>query len=67
MDLPIRDRLDPVGTVAGAFVVLLSLSILLTRPWRYTGEGAMMGLQIVGAVAALAIGVGLAYLAHVVE
>lgn len=67
MELPIRDRLDGLGTVAGAFVVLLSLATLLTQPWQYTGGGAVMALQILGTLAAIGIGVGLIYLSHFVE
>lgn len=67
MELPIRDRLDTIGTVVGAFVVLLALSTAVTRPWRYTGGGSVMVLQIVGVLASLAIGVGLIYLSHFVR
>ena len=67
MELPIRDRLDVVGSAAGAFVVLLGLATLLGQPWQYTGGAAVMSLQIFGALAAVAIGVGLVYLSHFVE
>jgi len=67
MELPVRDRLDAVGTLAGALVMLLALSVLVSRPWRYTGGGTVMVLQILGVLAALLIGVGLFYLSHFVE
>jgi hypothetical protein len=67
MELPIRDRLDAVGSLAGAFVVLLGLATLVGQPWQYTGGAAVMGLQLLGALAAVAIGVGLVYLVRVVE
>lgn len=67
MELPIRDRLDALGSLAGAFVALLGLATLLGQPWQYTGGAAVMALQILGALATVAIGVGLVYLAHVVE
>lgn len=67
MELPYHDRLDAIGTVVGAFVVLLALSTVVTRPWRYTGGGSIMVLQLVGVLASLGIGVGLVYLAHFVR
>lgn len=67
MELPVRDRLDAVGTLAGVLVVLLALSTLVSQPWRYTGGGTVMVLQIIGVLAALLIGVGLIYLSHFVE
>ncbi|MFW5938070.1 MAG: hypothetical protein ACOCSN_03925 [Halanaeroarchaeum sp.] len=67
MELPIRDRLDGVGSAAGTFVVLLGLATLLGQPWQYTGGAAVTTLQILGALATVAIGVGLVYLSHVVE
>ncbi|MFB6132031.1 MAG: hypothetical protein ABEJ44_01340 [Halanaeroarchaeum sp.] len=67
MELPIHDRLDAIGTVVGAFVLLLALEGVVTRPWRYTGGGSIMVLQIVGILATVAIGVGLIYLSHFVE
>lgn len=67
METPFRDRLDWVGSLVGAFVALVGLATLAGQPWQYTGGAAVMVLQILGALSAVAIGLGLVYLVHVVE
>jgi hypothetical protein len=63
-----RDRLELVGVPVGLFVVLVGLGNLLGQPWQYSAGGALVAvLQIVGSVAAVAIGLGLVYLVHFVE
>lgn len=58
------DRLDALGVAAGAFVALAGLGTLVGMPWQYSGGGLVAALQIFGALAAIAIGVGLAWLTH---
>lgn len=67
MEYPFRDRLDVVGSVAGVFIALMGLATIAGQPWQYTGGAGVMALQILGSLAAIAIGVGLVYLVHVVE
>ena len=58
------DRLDVVGVLVGAFVALVGLGTLVGMPWQYGGGGLVTVLQIFGALAAVAVGVGLAWLTH---
>lgn len=68
METPFRDRLDVLGSIAGVFVALVGLATLAGQPWQYSAGGAtVMVLQAFGALAAIAIGVGLVYLVHFVE
>lgn len=63
-----QDRLDWVGVPVGLFVALVGLGTLLGQPWQYSAGGTLVTLlQIVGALAAIGIGIGLVYLVHVVE
>lgn len=63
-----QDRLDVVGIPVGLFVALVGLGTLIGMPWQYSAGGAVVTvLQIVGSLAAIAIGLGLVYLVHVVE
>ena len=56
------DRLSVIGTGTGAFLVLAGLATLLGMPWQYVNSGVAAAGQIVGAVALIALGVGLARL-----
>lgn len=60
------DRLEPLGIAVGAFLVLYGISIVVGMPWTVKSLPAA-GLQIVGALGTMAIGVGLAYLSRVDE
>lgn len=63
-----QDRLDVIGIPVGLFVLVVGLGTLLGQPWQYAAGGApLMVLQIVGALAAVGIGVGLMWLSHFVE
>lgn len=58
-----RDRLDAVAIPIGLFVLVVGLGTLLGQPWQYAAGGALqMVLQLLGALAAVGIGVGLLYL-----
>lgn len=56
-----RDLLDVVGVAAGAFLVLAGLGSLAGSPWQYAGSAAVTVSIVVGSVAAIAIGAGLAW------
>lgn len=63
-----QDRLDVVSIPVGLFVIIVGLGTLLGQPWQYAAGGApIMILQLLGALAAVGIGVGLIYLGHFVE
>ncbi|MFW6458820.1 MAG: hypothetical protein ACOCY6_05370 [Halodesulfurarchaeum sp.] len=56
----VDDRLDAVAIPIGLFVLIVGLGTLLGQPWQYAAGGvATMVLQLFGAIAAIAIGVGL--------
>lgn len=67
MDVPVRDRLDAIGSIAGLFVALVGLATLIGQPWQYSPSATVMVLQGLGSLVAVGVGVGLVYLAHVVE
>ena len=58
------DTLDVLGVLVGAFVALVGLGTLVGMPWQYTTSTVTMILQILGALATVALGVGLAWLTH---
>lgn len=58
------DRLDVLGVLVGAFVALVGLGTLVGMPWQHSGGGLVTVLQILGALAAVGVGVGLAWLTH---
>ena len=58
------DKLDALGVLVGAFVALAGLGTLVGMAWQYTNSAVTMGFQILGALATVALGVGLAWLTH---
>ena len=59
------DRLEPLGVGIGALLVLVGLATIVGTPWAYKSSGALLLVgQGLGAVAAIAIGAGLAWLAR---
>ncbi|WP_232687007.1 hypothetical protein [Halobacterium zhouii] len=58
------DKLDALGVLVGVFVALAGLGTLVGMPWQYTSGAVTMVLQILGALATVALGVGLAWLTH---
>jgi hypothetical protein len=63
-----QDRLDLVGVPVGLFLAVVGLGNLTGQPWQYAAGGApVMVLQIIGSLAAIAIGLGLIYLVHFVD
>ena len=58
------DRLEPLGIGFGALLVLVGVATLVGTPWAHKSAGALLAIgQILGAVAAIAIGGGLAWIA----
>lgn len=56
------DRLSVVGLAVGALLVLVGLATLVGTPWT-TARTMLAGVtQVVGAVLAIVLGVGLAWL-----
>ena len=57
------DRLEPLGLGVGVLLVLVGIATLVGTPWAYKSGGVLVTLgQIVGALAAVAIGAGLAWI-----
>ncbi|NEU58583.1 hypothetical protein [Halorussus sp. MSC15.2] len=59
------DKLEPLGIGFGALLVLVGLATIVGTPWAYKSGGILLMVgQGLGAVAAIAIGAGLAWLAR---
>jgi hypothetical protein len=58
------DRLDVLGILVGAFVALVGLGTLVGMPWQHSSSSVTVVLQILGALATVALGAGLAWLTH---
>lgn len=59
--LAFTDKLEVVGLLVGAFLVLVGLGTLSGAPWA-TAETTLVGLvEVLGALIAIVIGVGLAW------
>lgn len=58
------DRLDALGVLVGVFVALVGLGTLVGMPWQYGSSTVTMVLQILGALATVALGAGLVWLTH---
>lgn len=56
------DVLEPLGIGAGAFLVLAAIGTIAGAPWVTNPDVVAVALQIVGSLATIALGVGLAYL-----
>lgn len=59
-----EDDLDVFGVLVGAFVALMGLGTLVGMPWQYSGGALVTVFQILGAVSAVVLGVGVAWLVH---
>jgi len=63
MNSLVSDPLESVGTAAGVFLVLVGIATLVGMPWAHKSGGAVLMLgQIVGALSAVGVGAGLAWL-----
>ncbi|WP_276299516.1 hypothetical protein [Halorussus lipolyticus] len=59
------DRLEPLGIGFGVLLVLVGVMTIAGTPWAYKSGGALLMVgQMLGAVAAIAVGAGLAWLAR---
>ena len=59
------DRLEPLGVGFGALLVLVGLATIVGTPWAYKSGGALLMVgQALGAVAAIAVGAGLAWVSR---
>lgn len=56
------DTLEPLGIAAGGFLVLVGLGTVVGSPWTTNPDVLAVALQILGALATVALGAGLAYL-----
>jgi hypothetical protein len=65
MNLDVTDRLEPLGIVAGAFLVLVAVGTVVGMPWQTSNDALASILQFLGVVAMLAVGIGLARLSYV--
>ncbi|WP_132058895.1 hypothetical protein [Halorussus amylolyticus] len=58
------DRLEPLGIGFGVLLVLVGIATLVGTPWAHKSGGALLLVgQAFGAIAAVGIGAGLAWLA----
>ncbi|WP_433625885.1 hypothetical protein [Halomicrococcus sp. NG-SE-24] len=58
------DSLGSLGTVVGVFLALVGIATLVGTPWAYkSGSLVLAAGQIFGALAAVGVGAGLAWLA----
>lgn len=65
MNVDVTDRLEPLGTAIGALLVLIGIATVVGTPWAYkSGSVVVAAGQIVGALAAVAVGLGLVWLAR---
>jgi hypothetical protein len=62
-----EDKLEPLGILTGAILVLMGLGTLVGQPWTTTGSAAVSVLQLLGVGLTVAIGVALAWLSYVQE
>jgi hypothetical protein len=59
------DRLEPLGIGVGVLLVLVGIATIVGTPWAHKSGGALLMLgQALGAVATIAVGAGLAWLAY---
>ena len=60
----VTDKLEVLGVLVGAFLVVTALGTLLGTPWAYSDSTLASVIQLDGVVAMIAIGVGLAWLVY---
>jgi hypothetical protein len=58
------DKLEVLGVLVGAFLVVVALGTLVGTPWTTNNDALASAIQLVGVVAMAAIGVGLAWLSY---
>ena len=58
------DRLEPLGIVTGAFLVVVALGTLAGTPWTTNGSMLVSAIQLLGLAGMIGIGIGLVWLAR---
>ncbi|USZ66757.1 hypothetical protein NGM10_08375 [Halorussus salilacus] len=59
------DTLEPLGIGLGALLVLVGIATLVGTPWAHKSGGLLLAAgQVLGAISAVAIGAGLAWIAR---
>ena len=64
MNLNISDRRELLGLVVGALLVLVGLGTVVGQPWARVSNVGVAGVQILGALVAIGIGVLLVLLSR---
>lgn len=57
------DSTTGLGVALGTYIVLAGAATLAGMPWQYTGGPGIAAVRILGALLAVGVGVGLAWLA----
>lgn len=64
----LEDPLEPLGVGVGVLLVLVGIATIVGTPWAYkSGSVAVLVGQVLGALAAVGIGAGLAWLVYAQE
>jgi len=58
------DKLEVLGVLVGAFLVVAALGTLVGTPWTTNNDALASAIQIVGVAAMIAVGIGLAWLSY---
>ena len=61
--LDVADRLEPLGIVAGALLVVFGLGTVVGQPWATKPIPAVL-VQLVGVVAMIGFGAGLVWISR---
>ncbi|WP_246986037.1 hypothetical protein [Halorientalis marina] len=64
MNMDISDRRELLGLVVGVFLVLVGLGTVVGQPWARVSNVGVAGVQILGALVAIGIGVLLVLLSR---
>lgn len=56
------DKLEPLGITAGVFLVFAGLGTIAGAPWATNPDTVAVAIKILGSLATVALGAGLAYL-----
>jgi uncharacterized membrane protein YadS len=62
MNADLTDKLELLGILAGAALVVVAAGTVAGTPWQTNNDGLASVLQLVGVVAMIGIGIGLAWL-----
>lgn len=64
MNMDVSDRRELLGLVVGVFLVLAGLGTVVGQPWARVSNVGVAGVQILGALVAIGIGVLLVLLSR---